>query len=277
MKRLTYKELFWLLILVLIIYTGFTFLMSLLAPDHFIASNSDSINALFSGLAFAALIFTIMQQREDLDVQHQQLKESIKEQKAATEEFKKQNENIELQRFENTFFKLIENQSSMYLSLSSRISDRVYQKSELINFLNTRFLNYSSTQFEDIKKFLDNKKQYIIPLNLIIGNYHSFPSQDIMYMMDMYLRTISSSFYFLIKYKDRLGDRFIDFLTYFKLQFTDDIIIYIVLHQVFRRKPNIEFVEFLAHFNINQIFDAENDVSHEVILRLLELQNDKEN
>ncbi len=52
-----------------------------------------AINALFSGLAFAGLIYTILQQREELDLTRQ--------------EFIKQNETFRLQRFENTFFQLL--------------------------------------------------------------------------------------------------------------------------------------------------------------------------
>lgn len=52
-----------------------------------------AINSLFYGLAFAGLIYTILQQREELDLTRQ--------------EFIKQNETFRLQRFENTFFQLL--------------------------------------------------------------------------------------------------------------------------------------------------------------------------
>lgn len=52
-----------------------------------------AVNSLFSGLAFAGLIYTILQQREELDLTRQ--------------EFIKQNETFRLQRFENTFFQLL--------------------------------------------------------------------------------------------------------------------------------------------------------------------------
>jgi hypothetical protein len=48
-----------------------------------------TVNSLFSGLAFVGLIYTILQQREELDLTRQ--------------EFIKQNETFRLQRFEGFF------------------------------------------------------------------------------------------------------------------------------------------------------------------------------
>jgi hypothetical protein len=55
-----------------------------------------SINALFSGLAFAGIIITII-------LQSQELKEQRRELKLTRREFKKQNKTMTLQRFENFF------------------------------------------------------------------------------------------------------------------------------------------------------------------------------
>jgi hypothetical protein len=59
------------------------------------------INALFSGLAFAGLIYTILLQREELELQRNELKET-------KDEFKTQNKTLKRQRFENTFFNLLD-------------------------------------------------------------------------------------------------------------------------------------------------------------------------
>ncbi|MBN8702740.1 MAG: putative phage abortive infection protein [Bacteroidetes bacterium] len=60
-----------------------------------------SINALFSGLAFGGIILTILLQRKELELQRKELRQTRKE-------FKIQNETLRLQRFENTFFSLLE-------------------------------------------------------------------------------------------------------------------------------------------------------------------------
>tara|TARA_R110002051_G_C8612489_1_gene482090 strand:+ start:48 stop:359 length:312 start_codon:yes stop_codon:yes gene_type:complete len=56
-----------------------------------------SINALYSGLALAGIIITILLQRNELKLQREELKETRKE-------FKTQNETLKIQRFENSFF-----------------------------------------------------------------------------------------------------------------------------------------------------------------------------
>ena len=86
------------------------------------------IGALFSGLAFAGLIVTMLQQREDLQNQKDEIKlqrqdleaqtkalELQKEEIAQTnKELKEQNKTIMLQRFENTFFNMLDFQMKIY-------------------------------------------------------------------------------------------------------------------------------------------------------------------
>lgn len=59
-----------------------------------------SINALFSGMALAGIIITILLQSQELKYQREELRETRKE-------FKTQNETLKIQRFENTFFNLL--------------------------------------------------------------------------------------------------------------------------------------------------------------------------
>lgn len=59
-----------------------------------------TVNALFSGLALAGIIFTILLQRKELGYQREELRETRKE-------FEIQNKTLTTQRFENTFFNLL--------------------------------------------------------------------------------------------------------------------------------------------------------------------------
>ena len=59
-----------------------------------------SVNALYSGLAFAGIIFTILLQRKELKYQRDELRET-------RQEFITQNKTLKSQKFENTFFNLI--------------------------------------------------------------------------------------------------------------------------------------------------------------------------
>lgn len=58
------------------------------------------INALFSGLAFAGVIYTIYLQRAELELQRKEIRQS-------TFELKGQKESMNFQRFENKFFQLV--------------------------------------------------------------------------------------------------------------------------------------------------------------------------
>ncbi len=57
------------------------------------------LTAWFSGLAFAGIIFTILQQKKELEYQREELE-------LTRNEFKTQNHTLQKQRFENTFFNL---------------------------------------------------------------------------------------------------------------------------------------------------------------------------
>jgi hypothetical protein len=59
-----------------------------------------SVNAIYSGLAFAGIIFTILLQRKELQYQREELRET-------RQEFITQNKTLKAQRFENIFFNLV--------------------------------------------------------------------------------------------------------------------------------------------------------------------------
>lgn len=66
-----------------------------------------AVNALFSGLAFAGIIFTIVLQREELRIQRKELEETRHELRGQKEQMELQNKTLSLQSFENTFFQLL--------------------------------------------------------------------------------------------------------------------------------------------------------------------------
>lgn len=66
-----------------------------------------AVGALFSGLAFAGVIVTMLQQREELELQRQEISQTNKELELQRKEMESQNRTIILQRFENTFFNLL--------------------------------------------------------------------------------------------------------------------------------------------------------------------------
>lgn len=80
-----------------------------------------AIGALFSGLAFAGVIVTMMQQKEELELQRKELKQTNLSLELQRKEMESQNRTIMLQRFENTFFNL--------LSFNITIRNGIYYKS----------------------------------------------------------------------------------------------------------------------------------------------------
>ena len=108
------------------------------------------LGALFSGLAFAGLIVTIRQQREDLKnqrdeialqredlktqtealkLQKEEIQQTNEELKLQREEMKAQNKTILLQRFETTFFNMLKNQ----MEIRDDIKYDIYKGNEAID------------------------------------------------------------------------------------------------------------------------------------------------
>ncbi len=89
-----------------------------------------AVNALFSGLAFAGLIITIRQQHKDLEYQRQAIEQTNREMQNQTEEFNQQNETMKIERFENTFFKMLEVQQSIVNDLYAADSHTEWVKQD---------------------------------------------------------------------------------------------------------------------------------------------------
>jgi hypothetical protein len=71
------------------------------------------VNALFTGLAFSGVVYTVMLQRNELKIQQDELKNSQIELETSKEEANKQNELRERQRFETTFFNMLNLQNEI--------------------------------------------------------------------------------------------------------------------------------------------------------------------
>ncbi len=66
-----------------------------------------SVNALFSGLALAGIIMTILLQRLELKNQKEELQLTRDEMKLTRQVFEDQSKTLRMQRFENTFFQML--------------------------------------------------------------------------------------------------------------------------------------------------------------------------
>lgn len=91
-----------------------------------------AVNTLFSGLAFAGLIVTLIYQKEELKFQRDELAETRKELQGQREEFEEQNKTLKRQRFENTFFNMLSLQQAIINNLS--YENPVQNETELMRY-----------------------------------------------------------------------------------------------------------------------------------------------
>lgn len=92
-------------------------------PPALFGDSFGAVNALISGLAFAGMIVTFVLQRYELSMQRKELE-------AQRQEFSDQNETMRLQRFENTFFHMMELQQNIVNDLYAKKSDKAEVKED---------------------------------------------------------------------------------------------------------------------------------------------------
>lgn len=107
-----------------------------------------AVNALFSGLAFAGIIFTILLQRKELELQREELV-------STREVFEKQNETLEQQKFESTFFQLLSLFHSIVNGLDLRkkneTSDVISQGRDCFKTFYNEFKSDTISPFDRVK------------------------------------------------------------------------------------------------------------------------------
>lgn len=132
------------------------------------------VNSLFSGLAFAGIIYTVLLQMEELRAQREELILTRDELRGQKEEIKNQNLTLKLQRFDNTFFNLVtlHNDLTNQLTYSKHVGRPVFKKVLETKYITREFrargipvsgkefdemkLKYISHIFPDIKPFLEH-------------------------------------------------------------------------------------------------------------------------
>lgn len=176
----------WVFILVLVLYLGYFSVMCWFFPGNLekrgqFGDMFGALGALFSGLAFAGLIITIMQQREDLKnqrdeinlqrqdleaqtealrLQKEEIAQTNEELKSQRKEMEEQNKTIMLQRFENTFFNMLDLQQTIVNELSYETVDGEYHGRMVLNIMyrQIRTIVYKTRQLKDddpVEKYLD--------------------------------------------------------------------------------------------------------------------------
>lgn len=151
------------------------------------------LNTLFTGLAFAGLIMTIILQRKDLALQRQEMRNAIIEQQAQTEQFEEQTrlqqkqyeesqKNFTISQTNSIFYNSLDHIYTLYRNFLSDRKDLL--ESEIFNIISgrtTRFYTYSyaypfSKSFyllvEYILENIDNEKTKIFYLQTLATIFH---------------------------------------------------------------------------------------------------------
>jgi len=160
-----YKILIILLVVCCVVYITLQILSwkYICKPNEF-GDTAGWINGLFSALAFAGVIYAIFMQRDELELQREELKETRKELSAQKEEFKTQNDTLRRQRFENTFFNMLQLQQQItdgitYTYRISIINDAASLDNSLPYYktssITVKGREVFGVMFEDIKGYDD--------------------------------------------------------------------------------------------------------------------------
>lgn len=120
-----------------------------------------AINALFSGLAFAGIIYTILLQSKELRLQRDDLALTRAEIKGQKEELENQNKTLSQQRFETTFFNMLSHHNDLIKSFHGRDSSGVevngkdFFKAVYRNFIHNMKHNQTSDELAKILITID--------------------------------------------------------------------------------------------------------------------------
>jgi hypothetical protein len=105
-----------------------------------------AINALFSGLAFAGIIYTILLQREELSEQRHELE-------LTRQEFETQNKTLKLQRFEATFFNLLDLHNRLIEEFEFDETKELFMKRGKVYRGRDIFEYFTDNLFKDLQHF----------------------------------------------------------------------------------------------------------------------------
>jgi len=136
-----------------------------------------AVNALFSGLAFAGVIYAILLQRKELSLQRKELELTRQELAGQKEQLKAQNETLIKQNFESTFFQLIRVFNDLTNSIDLRSKDRITTGKDCFNTFNRRLYHSWNVVLRDAKtndqtKLIDDAyKDFYDSLQHELGHY----------------------------------------------------------------------------------------------------------
>jgi hypothetical protein len=148
-----------------------------------------AVNALFSGLAFAGLIITLIMQHEELKLQRQELKQTNEELEGQKKEFEEQNKTLKVQRFENTLFNMLSQQQEITNNLN--ISGNEITGRNVFRYF------YKEASFQAKDAYVSFTTMGIVGLIRGTNNIHSYSSTHGIELFDHYFRHLYRIFKYI--------------------------------------------------------------------------------
>lgn len=138
-----------------------------------------AVNALFTGLAFATLIYTAWMQREELALQREELAATRAELSGQREQMRLQSNTFAMQLFEGTFFELLRAQGQIVdsIDLKNKVGDATEARDCFKVFYKRLSRHHIAHQFYPPEKdkvlatVRDTYKQFYIEHQAEIGHY----------------------------------------------------------------------------------------------------------
>ena len=209
-----------------------------------------ALNTLFSGLAFAVLIFTMFLQGRELSLQRQELQDT-------RETLQEQSETMKQQRFENTFFQMLSLHNEILEGLRIQAGQHRYHPD-----LVTSAINISSAEkrkvFEELYQFLGLAYRNAF-INVGEGFKNEFEEKDRMNVLydqiyDSFNQVIGHYFRNLFRIFCLIRDSGFDETTqqsYSKIvraQLSDDELLFMFYNGLSKRGVN--FKEHIEHYSL---------------------------
>lgn len=199
------------------------------------------VNALFSGLAFSVLAFTLLLQRFELKLQREELAETRKVMEAQREQMELQAKTQQLQQFENTFFQLIKGHGDIVANM--RVPRTSVQGRNCFN----HFINLLDDRYTNLKAHPTERIEFA--LNQLYENYES--------ELGHYFRHLYHMLKFIDEHKNVDRRRYRSFL---RAQLSADefvLLFYNCLgHRGAKCKPLVEKYGMLKHLPPTRLLDV---------------------
>ncbi len=161
MKKFGVGVVVFILVNILALYFWYLSSISTAADRGAFGDMFGGVNALFSGLAFTGLIYTIYLQMTELREQREELKLTREELAGQKEIMAKQSEQITIQNFESAFFQLLKIHNEVISEIS--VGDAYYSMEgrdafeELLKHVNSKYSNFYAQVDADYKKSWNDK------------------------------------------------------------------------------------------------------------------------